>query len=163
VSEQILENPMLLDHVGAGIALPISSTNHDVTLYTCCSWTNLPSSLVQMDEAKEKKLYSLMLSSIGSRYKLKLDYNPSVDRAGQQLEQPESPISALVLGGSNASRLVDSFKSLGSCVTSFTAAGWTLSASSCSTMIPTVLESCASLDRDIPVVMYLCLTTAPSR
>jgi len=107
INEFVLESDFLLDHTASGVSLPNNSLEHTHKLYTCSSWTSLPSLLPAMNVAWESKLLTAFLSSLCTRYNLELETPHAVDRSIYAKAAATGSSAALVLGGSNAGKLVD--------------------------------------------------------
>jgi len=152
---QVFENPILLDHVSSGLALPLTHLEYETGLYDFGGWSNLPSTLPAIQEDLEAKLYSTLLSGIAGRYKIKLDTSPIIDRSSLSTDAADQDTVAIILGGSNAGNLASSFSSRGSNVLPITKSGWQLTAASCREVIPNLSSSCISVENSVPVVLFL--------
>jgi hypothetical protein len=109
-----------------------------------------------MPSATEASLIILLLTSLNSKYDLRLDTNPSVFRSPPDAAPAAAKrTTAIVLGGSNAGNLVAAFSTLGLHADSITSPGWTLSAAATSALLPQVTAACCALDRDVPAVLFM--------
>ena len=155
IKAHILENPFLVDHLSAGAALPVSSLSHEQRLFTLSSWVSLPASLPILPREDEARMVHLLLSGISSKFELRLDVNPGVDRSLSTPSEARSETVALILGGSNAAKLSASMAKSGFRTTTITSPGWAISNSSVSTILPSITEQCADLSSEVPAIFYM--------
>jgi hypothetical protein len=100
---------------------------------------------------------------LSSSFKWKLDAEPSLDRNLSSLPANSAKLSAdsvgLVIGGSNAKRLVAAITDMGKRVNSITCGGWTITKESVDALIPVLQAKLAELDPSVPVILW-CLDSA---
>jgi hypothetical protein len=155
VNEFVLESDYLLDHAASGVSLPINLLEHTHKLYTCSSWTSLPGLLPAMNVAWESTLLTAFLSSLRSRYDLDLETPHAVDRSIYSKAAATGSSAALILGGSNAGKLVDALVAGGTAISSITNPGWSISAASTKVLIPSISEKCAAMEPGAPAILYM--------
>jgi len=99
----------------------------------------------------EGALMTSFLTGIEEMYSLGLDTSPITDRPNIKLECSNITPAAIIVGGSNATKLCVSFCSLGKVMKRIARVGWTLSNASIATMAPELSSICAGVSTDVPV------------
>jgi hypothetical protein len=110
-----------------------------------------------------KALISALMMDLSSSFKWKLDPEPSLDRNLCSLPANSAKLTAdtvgLVIGSSNAKRLVDAITDMGKRDNSITCGGWTITKESVDALILVLQAKLGELDPSVPVILW-CLDSA---
>jgi len=157
------EGAELKEMVTSRHKMPKAFDAYNDRVYMCHGWDGLQQSLPPMSERAEKALISALMLDLSSSFKWKLDAEPSLDRNLSSLPANSAKLSAdsvgLVIGGSNAKRLVAAITDMGKRVNSITCGGWTITKESVDALIPVLQAKLAELDPSVPVILW-CLDSA---
>jgi hypothetical protein len=132
----------------------------------CHGWDGLQQSLPPMSERAKKVLISALMLDLSNSFKWKLDAEPSLERNLGSLPANSAKLSAdmvgLVIGGSNAKRLVAAITDMGKRVNSITCGGWMITKESVDALIPVLQAKLNELAPSVPVILW-CLDSASFR
>jgi len=144
-----------MDHAASGKSLPISRMEHEQRLFAFGGHTNLPASLIPLSASAESELVLPLLSGIAKKFRIKMDSNIKIDRSIPLVPEEKKRVTVLIVGGSNAVNLNSSMLSNGLHTVSLAVSGWAINAINVSAILPSITESCAALDKDTPVILYM--------
>jgi hypothetical protein len=160
IMEQILECGVLVDHGAAGKSLPITLSEHEQRLYQFGGHSNLPASLSPLSVSAEEDLLSLFLSGIHKVYRIRMEAKVTVSRSLPLVPEDKKLVTAIVVGGSNAVNLNSSIVARGGTTISIATGGWIVNAINVNSISPALEGHCGTVDKDVPVVLYLLDSSA---
>ncbi len=157
------EGPELTEMVTTRHKMLKSFEAYNDRVYMCHGWDGLQQNLPPMNERAKKVLINALMLDLSTSFKWKLDVDPSLESSPSSLPANSARLSVdtvgLVIGGSNAKRLVSAIADKGKRVNSITCGGWTITKESVDALIPVLQAKLAELDPSVPVVIW-CLDSA---
>jgi hypothetical protein len=129
---------------------------------------DLPKSLPRMSAESESALYKPLFEGLNVLYKWDIDTTPSIsrDNPSSSQTQPVRQIPSIMIGGSNANRLLEAMGHMGKEVVDITSGGWSLTPANLQTVKCLIQAECDTKPES-PVIIYgldnscfMCLTSA---
>jgi hypothetical protein len=140
--------------------MPKSLEAYHDSVVMCHPWDNIGQSLPPMPEGDETSLVLNLLEGVNIALKWDLDSTPLLSRerhlSTTSTKSATNTVSALLIGGSNSTRLNQAFTDMGKNTVSMDNGGWAISRTSVEAVLPKLAQKLAELDPSVPVVIY-CL------
>ena len=139
--------------------MPKAFDAYNDRVFMCHGWDGIRTSLPHMSVRAEKMLISSLMVDLSNSFKWELDTEPDLSREIRTTPANSARSNraiCLIVGGSNANRLVTAIGDMGKTVDTINSSGWSISKASVDAMIPVLQGRVALLEPKAPVILW-CL------